>query len=62
MKSRNVIIPERLLFELYMKLVLNRTNVDDAYIVDELTKKFNSNLRRMDYAAALQRERKNYTE
>lgn len=58
MKSRNVIIPERLLFELYMKLVLKRTNVDDRYITDQLTKKFESNLRRMDYAAALEREKK----
>ena len=57
MTKRNVLIPERLLFELYMKLVLNRTNVDDAYIVAELTKKFESNMRRMDYAAALEREK-----
>ena len=57
MKQRNVIIPERLLHELYMKLVLKRTNVDDDYIVSELTKKFESNLRRMEYGAAIERER-----
>ena len=57
MKKRNVLIPERLLFELYMKLVLKRTNVDDDYIIAELTRKFEANLRRMDYAAALKREK-----
>jgi hypothetical protein len=55
---RNVTIPERLLLELYAKLVLKHTNVDDAYIVEELTKKFESNLRRMDYAATLERKKK----
>lgn len=56
--KRNVIIPERLLFELYMKLVLKRTNVDDDYIISELTKKFESNMRRMEYGAAIERERR----
>ena len=55
---RNVTIPERLLLELYSKLVLKQTNVDDTYIIAELTKKFESNMRRMDYAAALEREKK----
>lgn len=56
--GRNVIIPERLLFELYSKLVLNRTNgVDDEYIHSELTKKFNSTLRRMNYGAIIEKER-----
>ena len=55
---RNVTIPERLLLELYSKLVLKQTNVYDAYIIAELTKKFESNMRRMDYAAALEREKK----
>lgn len=61
MKQRNVIIPERLLFELYFKLVLKRENVDDFYIIDQLTKKMDSNLRRIDYAAELEKERKNKT-
>lgn len=61
MKQRNVIIPERLLFELYCKLVLKHENVDDCYIIEQLTKKMDSNLRRIDYAAALERERKNKT-
>ncbi len=56
--KRNVIIPERLLFELYMKLVLKRTNVDDDYIISELTRKFESNMRRMEYGAAIERERR----
>ena len=55
--GKSVLIPERLLFELYQKEVLHRPNVDDAYIVEELTKKFNSNLQRMDYGAMLERER-----
>lgn len=58
MKQRNVIIPERLLHELYMKLVLHRKNVDDDYIIDQLQKKFNSNLRRMDYGAMIEKRRK----
>lgn len=58
MKTRNVIIPERLLFELYMKLVLRRTNVDDDYIISELTRKFESNMRRMEYGAAIEREKR----
>lgn len=56
--KRNVIIPERLLVELYMKLVLKRTNVDDDYIISELTRKFESNMRRMEYGAAIERERR----
>ncbi len=57
--GRNIIIPERLLFELYSKLVLKRTSgVDEEYIRSELTKKFNSNLRRMDYGAMIERKRK----
>ena len=56
--KRNVIIPERLLFELYMKLVLKRTNVDDDYIISELTRKFESNMRRMEYGAAIEREKR----
>lgn len=56
--KRNVTIPERLLFELYMKLVLKRTNVDDDYIISELTRKFESNMRRMEYGAAIERERR----
>lgn len=58
MKTRNVIIPERLLFELYCKLVLKHENVDDDYIISELTRKFESNMRRMEYGAAIERERR----
>lgn len=58
MKTRNVIIPERLLFELYCKLVLKHENVDDDYIISELTRKFESNMRRIEYGAAIERERK----
>ena len=57
-KTRNVIIPERLLFELYCKLVLKHENVDDDYIISELTRKFESNMRRMEYGAAIERERR----
>lgn len=56
--KRNVIIPERLLFELYCKLVLKHENVDDCYIIEQLTKKFESNMRRMEYGAAIERERR----
>lgn len=56
--KRNVIIPERLLFELYCKLVLKHENVDDDYIISELTRKFESNMRRIEYGAAIERERK----
>lgn len=56
--KRNVIIPERLLFELYCKLVLKHENVDDDYIISELTRKFESNMRRMEYGAAIERERR----
>lgn len=57
-KSRNVIIPERLLYELYCKLVLHRENVDDDYIIEQLRKKYDSNLRRMDYGAMIENRRK----
>lgn len=59
--KRQVQIPERLLYELYLKLVRKSTNVDDEYIVSELTKKMESNLRRIEYGAAIERERKGQT-
>lgn len=59
MHLRNVQIPERLLLELYQLHVLHRQApvVDESYIRDELTKKFNAWKRRVDYGADLERQR-----
>lgn len=56
---KNVQIPERLLLELYSFHVLRRQSplVDEAYIREELAKKFEAWKRRVDYGADLERQR-----
>ena len=61
---KNVQIPERLLLELYSFHVLGRGSpaVDEDYIKNELTKKFNAWSRRVSYGASLEEKEKERNE